>query len=85
MVQCLTTKLNKPRKKDFPRTNDKKNHKEILDLVSNDTINFILGVDGEGYREVLDFFIGVNENAYVWEDSLRQLEERSVEEVLSLS
>lgn len=52
------------------------------DTVSSDAVYFILGVDEEGYREVLDSFIGVNESAYVWEDSLRQVKERGVEEVL---
>lgn len=40
-----------------------------------------MGVDEDGYREVLDFFIGVNESAYVWEDSLRQVKDRGVDEV----
>ena len=52
------------------------------DTVSSDAVYFILGVDEDGYREVLDFFIGVNESAYVWEDNLRLLKNRGVEEVL---
>ena len=52
------------------------------DTVSSDAVYFILGVDEDGYREVLDFFIGVNESAYVWEDNLRLLKDRGVEEVL---
>lgn len=52
------------------------------DTVSSDAVYFILGVDEDGYREVLDFFIGVNESAYVWEDNLRQIKERSVDEFL---
>lgn len=52
------------------------------DTVSSDAVYFILGVDEDGYREVLDFFIGVNESAYVWEDNLRLLKGRGVEEVL---
>lgn len=52
------------------------------ETVSSDAVYFILGVNEEGYREVLDFFVGVNESAYVWEDNLRLLKNRGVEEVL---
>lgn len=52
------------------------------DTVSNDAVYFVLGVDEDGYREILDFFIGVKESAYVWEDHLMALKQRGVEEVL---
>lgn len=52
------------------------------DTVSNDAIYFVLGVDEDGYREILDFFIGVKESAYVWEEHLTKLKQRGVEEVL---
>ena len=52
------------------------------DTVSNDAVYFVLGVDEDGYCEVLDFFIGVNESAYVWEDNLRLIKQRGVDEVL---
>lgn len=52
------------------------------DTVCSDAVYFILGLDEDGHREVLDFFIGVNESAYVWEDNLRLLKVRRVEEVL---
>lgn len=32
------------------------------DTVANDSVYFILGIDEEGYREVLDFYIGLEED-----------------------
>ena len=52
------------------------------EYVASDAVYFILGVDEEGYREILDFFIGTNESAYVWEETLKSIKERGVEEVL---
>ena len=52
------------------------------DTVSSVAVYFILGVDEDGYCEVLDFFIGVNESAYVWEDNLRLIKQRGVEKRL---
>lgn len=36
--------------------------------MSIDGVYFILGVDEEGFREVFELFIGVNESASVWGD-----------------
>ncbi|MBH1942490.1 transposase, partial [Mobilitalea sibirica] len=38
--------------------------------VDSDAVYFILGIDEDGYREVIDFFIGTNESSYVWEENL---------------
>ncbi|KQB94177.1 transposase, partial [Geobacillus sp. PA-3] len=42
----------------------------------------VLGVNEEGYREILDFFVGGQESAYVWQEILQQLYKRGVKEVL---
>lgn len=52
------------------------------DTVLNEAIYFIIGVDEDGYREVLDFFIGANESSTVWKEILYSLKQRGVEEVL---
>ena len=45
------------------------------DTVSSDAVYFIMGVDEEGYREVLDFFIGVNEVLLFVMDGLTGLDD----------
>lgn len=40
------------------------------DTVASDAVYFILGIDEDGYREIIDFFIGINESTYVWEENL---------------
>lgn len=52
------------------------------DTVMNESIYFIIGVDENGYREVLDFFIGATESAHMWKEILLNLKSRGVEEVL---
>jgi transposase-like protein len=52
------------------------------DTVANDSVYFILGIDEEGYREVLDFYIGTTESSYVWEEVFRSLKQRGATEVL---
>jgi putative transposase len=42
----------------------------------------VLGVNEEGYREILDFFVGGQESAYVWQEILQNLYQRGVKEVL---
>ncbi|AIE59878.1 transposase [Bacillus methanolicus MGA3] len=42
----------------------------------------MLGVNEEGYCEILDFFVGGQESAYVWQEILQQLYNRGVKEVL---
>lgn len=52
------------------------------ETVDSDAVYFVMGIDEEGYREILDFFIGTNESAYVWEENLHNIKARGLEEVL---
>lgn len=52
------------------------------DTVANDSVYIILGIDEEGYREILDFVIGTTESAAVWQEILFSLKDRGVKEVL---
>ncbi|NNU89010.1 IS256 family transposase, partial [Geobacillus sp. MR] len=48
------------------------------DTVEKEVIYVVLGVNEEGYREILDFFVGGQESAYVWQEILQQLYKRGV-------
>lgn len=52
------------------------------DTVEKEVIYVVLGVNEEGYREILDFFVGGQESAYGWREILQQLYQRGVKEVL---
>ena len=52
------------------------------DTVEKEVIYVVLGVNEEGYREILDFFVGGQESAYGWREILQQLYKRGVKEVL---
>ncbi|MED4953080.1 IS256 family transposase, partial [Bacillus cereus] len=52
------------------------------DTVEKEVIYVVLGVNEEGYREILDFFVGGQESAYGWQEILQQLYKRGVQEVL---
>jgi putative transposase len=39
--------------------------------VEKEVIYVVLGVNEEGYREILDFFVGGQESAYVWQEILQ--------------
>jgi putative transposase len=52
------------------------------DTVEKEVIYVVLGVTEEGYREILDFFVGGQESTNVWQEILQRLYERSVKEVL---
>jgi len=52
------------------------------DTVANDSVYVILGIDENGYREILDFVIGTTESATVWYETLLSLKDRGVKEVL---
>jgi putative transposase len=52
------------------------------DTVEKEVIYVVLGVNEEGYREILDFFVGGQESAYGWRGILQQLYKRGVKEVL---
>jgi putative transposase len=51
------------------------------DTVEKEVIYVVLGVNEEGYREILDFFVGGQEIAYGWQEILQQLYKRGVQEV----
>ncbi len=50
--------------------------------VGNESAYIIIGINEEGYREILDFYIGVTESAALWEEVLMNLKSRGVEQVL---
>ncbi|MBB3870417.1 transposase-like protein [Parageobacillus toebii NBRC 107807] len=52
------------------------------ETVEKEAIYVVLGVNEEGYREILDFFVGGQESAYGWREILKQLYKRGVKEVL---
>jgi putative transposase len=41
------------------------------ETVEKEVIYVVLGVNEEGYREILDFFVGGQESAYVWQEILQ--------------
>jgi len=52
------------------------------DTVEKAVIYVVLGVNEEGYREILDFFVGGKESAYGWQEIPQQQYNRGVKEVL---
>lgn len=52
------------------------------DDVDSEVVYIIMGINEEGQREILGFHVGGQESARVWENHLRHLRERGVEEVL---
>lgn len=52
------------------------------DTVANESVYLIIGINEDGYREILDFYIGATESAALWEEVLTNLKERGVQEVL---
>lgn len=52
------------------------------DTLEKEVIYVVLGVNEEGDREILDFFVGGQESAYVWQEILQQLYNRGVKEGL---
>ena len=52
------------------------------DSVEKEAIYMVSGVNTEGYREVLGFYVGGNESATVWKDLLADLKSRGLERVL---
>jgi transposase-like protein len=50
--------------------------------VATEAIYLALGVNEEGNREILGFYVGGSEAAYGWLEVLQALKERGVEEVL---
>ena len=50
--------------------------------VSGEAIYFAMGVDDEGHREILGFYVGGQESSNGWRDVLKDLYKRGVQEVL---
>ena len=50
--------------------------------VENESLYVIVGIDTDGYREILDFCIGATESASLWEETLNNLKKRGLKEVL---
>ncbi|MGN7458084.1 IS256 family transposase [Paenibacillus pasadenensis] len=50
--------------------------------VSGEVVCFAMGIDEDGYRSILGFYVGGKESANVWRDVLKDLQQRGVEEVL---
>jgi len=52
------------------------------DTVEKEVVLFVLGIDEEGYREILDFDVNPSEGAGSWLEMIERLYERGVREVL---
>lgn len=52
------------------------------DTVASEVIYFAVGVNEEGYRELLGFYVGGQENALGWQEMLQDLYQRGLKEVL---
>lgn len=50
--------------------------------VASEVVYVIVGVKDDGYREIVDFFVGGNESAVGWKHILTSLKSRGLEEVL---
>ena len=52
------------------------------DTVEKEVILFVLGIDEEGYREILEFEANLSEEAESWLEMTKRLYDREVREVL---
>jgi len=52
------------------------------DTVEKEVVLFALGIDEEGYREILDFEVNPSEGAESWLEMIKRLYDRGVREVL---
>ncbi|QHT59674.1 IS256 family transposase [Paenibacillus lycopersici] len=50
--------------------------------VSGEVVYFAMGIDEEGHRQILGFYVGGQESANGWRDVLKDLYSRGVQEVL---
>ncbi|SDY04058.1 IS256 family transposase, partial [Paenibacillus sp. CF384] len=50
--------------------------------VSGEVVYFAMGIDEEGHRQILGFYVGGQESANGWRDVLKDLYKRGVQEVL---
>jgi transposase-like protein len=52
------------------------------DTVAKDAVYVVCGIDSEGHRDLLGFYIGTSESATFWKEVLADLRDRGVEQVL---
>ncbi|MBO8143609.1 MAG: transposase [Thermodesulfobacterium sp.] len=52
------------------------------DTVEKEVVLFVLGIDEQGYREILDFEVNPGEGAESWGELIKRLYERGINEVL---
>lgn len=51
-------------------------------VVSSDAVYVIAGIDDQGYRDILGLWIGAEESARFWKQTLKDIKDRGVEQVL---
>jgi putative transposase len=52
------------------------------DVVSPDAVYVVCGIDSQGHRDILGFYVGTSESATFWKEVLAELRERGVQQVL---
>ncbi|WP_269411063.1 IS256 family transposase [Lentibacillus daqui] len=52
------------------------------DDVANEVVYIVIGVNEDGYREILGFYVGGKESSLGWKEILKDLYERGAQEVL---
>lgn len=52
------------------------------DSVANEVMYVAMGIDEDGYRQILGFLVGGNESAHGWEEFLKELYQRGATEIL---
>lgn len=52
------------------------------DSVANEVIYVAMGIDEDGYRQILGFHVGGNESAHGWREFLQELYQRGAQEIL---
>lgn len=52
------------------------------DTVEHESIYIVMGIDEDGHRQILGFYVGGQESATVWKDIFMDLQRRGVEQVL---
>lgn len=52
------------------------------DTVEQEVIYIVMGIDIEGYRQILGFYVGGQESSTVWSEVIRDLKRRGVQEIL---
>lgn len=52
------------------------------DSVSPDAVYVVCGIDSEGYRDILGFYVGASESATFWKEVLVDLKDRGIAQVL---